>query len=415
MFQIINSLCLLSAFIAHAAANQVSAPADCEYCEGKVFDTLVKCPEFVKPDFGSTGFHNDGNCCGGSSNIDVKDGIFESTRHHRQGGRETGSCFWSVVHTSGSIPYNFGPIDGCKDCGVVAIHKKDNTPLLKDFMPTEYHPVKNADKWSSSPLSGTFEVEKGDFIALCGYRNDGWETQVPTKYHAVMKTKQFGCFSSLPVCTKTEYIDNNVCKACPSGSTCDGTTATVCAKTKYIDNNVCKACPSAATCDGTTATCQLTGWKTIARTGGSPQVNVYMTSSKAELQVSGLRYEYEECVPPSDVHFRTYLVSGTNCGTTALPFTVSGTPGRSTVTVAMTIDGSKLNARTLGAAYTKTGAEVSVTMCVRASVEHNGAVILSTEDIVTFKYSGAVDFNVRAGINAVTRRRRFLRGSVRPR
>ena len=69
MFQIINSLCLLSAFIAHAAANQVSAPADCEYCEGKVFDTLAKCLEFVKPHFGSTGFHNDGHCCGGSSNI----------------------------------------------------------------------------------------------------------------------------------------------------------------------------------------------------------------------------------------------------------------------------------------------------------------------------------------------------------
>ena len=53
---------------------------------------------------------------------------------------------------------------------------------------------------------------------------------------------------------QTEYIFGNVCTTCPSGYTCDGTTATKCGITMYVANNVCTTCPSGHTCNGISAT-----------------------------------------------------------------------------------------------------------------------------------------------------------------
>merc|ERR1712032_372457 len=55
-------------------------------------------------------------------------------------------------------------------------------------------------------------------------------------------------------CPKTTYIQSNVCKKCPVGFTCDGTYATPCSRTTYVNNNVCTPCPPGYTCDGATAT-----------------------------------------------------------------------------------------------------------------------------------------------------------------
>ena len=60
--------------------------------------------------------------------------------------------------------------------------------------------------------------------------------------------------TTVTACDSTKYVHNNVCTACPSGSTCDGTNATACDSTKYVHNNVCTACPGGFTCNGTTAT-----------------------------------------------------------------------------------------------------------------------------------------------------------------
>ena len=58
-------------------------------------------------------------------------------------------------------------------------------------------------------------------------------------------------FIGSPTCNpQTEYIFGNVCTTCPSGYTCDGTTATPCGMTMYVTNNVCTACPYGHVCDG---------------------------------------------------------------------------------------------------------------------------------------------------------------------
>ena len=54
-------------------------------------------------------------------------------------------------------------------------------------------------------------------------------------------------------CDVTNYVDNNECKVCKSGFTCDGWRATKCDVKNYVDDNTCKPCPKFYKCDGTKA------------------------------------------------------------------------------------------------------------------------------------------------------------------
>ena len=89
--------------------------------------------------------------------------------------------------------------------------------------------------------------------------SEGWESDSYNFYQVA---------SSRGACRFTEYVErtscdfarggeycveHDFCTACPSDSTCDGTTATVCAA-GIVKDNVCEACPSGHTCDGTAAT-----------------------------------------------------------------------------------------------------------------------------------------------------------------
>merc|ERR1719162_2968273 len=103
------------------------------------------------------------------------------------------------------------------------------------------------------------------------------------------------------------------------------------------------------------AACGVTDWKAINLDNVAPtEGNVHMTSSKTELEITGLKYDYEECVEPSDVSFEAFEKNAYgNCGTVSLGKSPSdasaviqfvGTPAKQTAAINLTIAGNNINA-----------------------------------------------------------------------
>ena len=103
-----------------------------------------------------------------------------------------------------------------------------------------------------------------------------------------------------------------------------------------------------------------------------------MTAAKTELELTGLKYNYEQCVSPKDVILEVFEKGDGKCGTKSLGTVVqvTGTPARKTAHMGLKIDGRHVNEDSLGKkAYSKsTGSSpvVTITVCVRASVCSSG-------------------------------------------
>lgn len=126
-----------------------------------------------------------------------------------------------------------------------------------------------------------------------------------------------------------------------------------------------------------------------------------MTAAKTELELTGLKYNYERCVKPKDVILEVFEKGDRKCGTTSLGTVVkvTGTPARETAHMGLKIDGRHVNEDSLGKkAYSKsTGSPpvVTITVCVRASVKKkvgSGSVTFR-EDILSISYTSVSTFS----------------------
>lgn len=126
-----------------------------------------------------------------------------------------------------------------------------------------------------------------------------------------------------------------------------------------------------------------------------------MTAAKTELELTGLKYNYEQCVNPKDVTLEVFEKGDGKCGTASLGTVVkvTGTPARKTAHMGLKIDGRHVNEASLGKkAYSKsTGSPpvVTITVCVHASVKKkdgSGAVTFR-EDILSISYTSISTFS----------------------
>jgi len=129
-----------------------------------------------------------------------------------------------------------------------------------------------------------------------------------------------------------------------------------------------------------------------------------MTAAKTELEFTGLKYNYEQCVNPEDVTLQVFEKGDGKCGTTSLGTVVkvTSTRARKTAHMGLKIDGRHMNEASLGKkAYSKSTASpssppvVTITVCVHASVKKkdgSGSVTFR-EDILSISYTSVSTFS----------------------
>ena len=172
----------------------------------------------------------------------------------------TGCCFdWCADH---SEPWNVRcgwddkACSGCAQCNSCS-----DIGCCFGWCAGESAPWNERCGWDTDDCSACAECcaapkyVKDDLCRACpsGHTCDG---TVMTKCDAPKYVLNNVC-TACPIgykCATNTYVLNNECTACPSGHTCDGTKATKCVVTKYVKANACTDCPSGHTCDGTSAT-----------------------------------------------------------------------------------------------------------------------------------------------------------------
>merc|ERR1712032_213501 len=100
-----------------------------------------------------------------------------------------------------------------------------------------------------------------------------------------------------------------------------------------------------------------TKWGVINLDSSATSATVHMTAAKTALELTGLKYDYEQCVNPSYVTLEVFEKDDTtgNCGAKSLGalVTLTGTPGRKTARMGLKIHGRNINEASLGKAYSK--------------------------------------------------------------
>ena len=162
--------------------------------------------------------------------------------------------------------------------------------------------------------------------------------------------------------------------------------------------------PTTTTTAITTATvleCTGTKWGVISIDSSAASATVHMTAAKTELELTGLKYNYEQCVNPKDVTLQVFEKGDKKCGTTSLGTVVkvTSTRARKTAHMGLKIDGRHMNEASLGKkAYRKsTGPPpvVTITVCVHASVKKKdgSGEVTFREDILSISYTSVSTFS----------------------
>ena len=79
--------------------------------------------------------------------------------------------------------------------------------------------------------------------------------------------------------------------------------------------------PTTTTTAPTTATvleCTGTKWGVISIDSSATSATVHMTAAKTELELTGLKYNYEQCVNPKDVTLQVFEKGDGKCDTKSL-------------------------------------------------------------------------------------------------
>lgn len=131
-----------------------------------------------------------------------------------------------------------------------------------------------------------------------------------------------------------------------------------------------------------------------------------MATGGKQVDITGLKYAYSECVNPSSVTVEAFQLNSLGfCDLTKSLSAVAkftGTPA--TKTAEMNLKIIELNSKSLGGAYSLSGGAATIKLCVRARMTEDGQDILFTENNFVMKYSNggfSVNMNVDRKKNAV--------------
>ena len=131
---------------------------------------------------------------------------------------------------------------GCDECNSCSA-----TGCCFDWCADHSEPWNVRCGWDDKACSGCAQCNSCSDIGCCF----GWCAGESAPWNERCGWDTDDCSACAECCAAPKYVKDDLCRACPSGHTCDGTVMTKCDAPKYVLNNECTACPSGHTCDGT--------------------------------------------------------------------------------------------------------------------------------------------------------------------